>query len=67
MSDIKDVDFKDDDLPNLSFDDYQIVIGEDEVKYVPKDRVNYPVLDDEGYPIEDAGADINQVKRDANG
>ena len=42
MSGIKDVNFQDrgnDALPDLSFDDYQMVVGEDEVKYVPKDRV----------------------------
>jgi hypothetical protein len=70
MSGIKDVNFQDrgnDALPDLSFDDYQMVVGEDEVKYVPKDRVNYAVLDDEGYPIEDAWADIDQVERDLIG
>ena len=67
MSDIKDVNFQDNDLPNLTFNDYQKVVTEDGVKYVPKDRVNYAVLDDEGYPIEGAWADIDQVERDLIG
>lgn len=64
MNEPIDVNFKDNDLPDLKITDYTKDTSSDEVKYIPKDQVNYAVLDHEGYPIEGAKADTRQVNRD---
>jgi hypothetical protein len=72
MSDIKDVNFQDNDLPDLRFPadwtkETREWKGKKFTVWVPKDRVNYPIIDDEGYPYEGPLADTDQVERDLIG
>ena len=65
---MRDVNFKDGDLPDLTITDYtketRYWNGEPFTVLVPKDRVNNEVITTYGETVEDAKADINQGKRD---
>jgi hypothetical protein len=63
---MRDVNFKDSDLPNLSIEDYKITTDETgkHTRLIPKDTVNHAVLDDEGYEVSTPKAEVRQAMRD---